>query len=175
MGSRFFMGGYAMKMIHAAAVLTVISLLAGCKAQTKEAKPDEVSQEFDKTVMMTFGGREYSARLRRGAADVWECEFTEPECIAGLTLTTDPEGCRMSFEGLEYLADNEDVPEYALMPLMTGALEDVMAGREVSCTQGKNSISELGQVNGMRFTAKVSGGEITELEIPDRLTAKFKR
>ena len=157
------------KILLFTAILTAAAV-AGCAAETKSVKPEKVSDKFDKTAEITLNGRDYIAHLRRGGEDIWECEFTQPDCIAGLKLTTDLTGCMMTYNGLEYLADRSDLPEYALMPQLTAALDDVIAGRNVSCTEGKDCLTEVGQ----NFTASVRKGEITSLEIAGQLTARFK-
>ena len=159
------------KKITATALLLVVTLLTGCGDRRTAAKPEVVSGEFDKAAQMTFNGRSYKAQLRRGGEGVWECEFTEPECIAGLRLTNDVSGCMMEYDGLEYMTG--DMPRYALMPLLTGALDDVISGSEVSCTEGKDCTDETGQISGQTFTAKVKNGEVISMEIKGVLSAEF--
>ncbi|HCJ40809.1 hypothetical protein [uncultured Ruminococcus sp.] len=160
------------KILLFTAILTAAAI-AGCAAERKAVKPDKVAEDFDKTAEISLNGRDYTARLRRGGDEMWECEFTRPDCIAGFKLTTDRTGCLMTYNDMEYLADNSDLPQYALMPMLTAALDEVIAGRNISCTEGKNCLTEVGQAAGQSFKASVKNGEITELEIAGQLTAKF--
>ena len=57
--------------------------------------------------------------------------------------------------------------------MLTAALDEVITGRNISCTEGKNCLTEVGQAAGQSFKASVKNGEITELEIAGQLTAKF--
>ena len=161
------------RSIIAAALLTAAAL-TGCAAQEKSARPQKIADSFDKTARLTFYGRSYTAELRRGSAGVWECEFSEPECIAGLKLTAEPDGCRMETGELSYFAESTVLPETGLMPMLTGALEDVIAGRDVSCTEGKGCTTEVGSTADQSFTAKVKDGEVISLEINGCLSAEFK-
>lgn len=160
------------KMLMMSLLLTA-ALITGCSGEREAAKPEKVGEEFDKTAAVTLNDREYTLTLHRGGADIWECEFTQPECVAGLKMTTAADSCRMEFCGLEYMADREDLPEYGMMPLLTRALDAVIAGRDVSCTEGKDCVKEVGQVSDRSFTAEIEDGEIRSVEIAGLLSAEF--
>lgn len=160
------------KMLVITSLLTA-SLMTGCAGEKVSVKPEKVSEEFHKTATVTLNGRDYTATLHRGGADIWECEFTEPECVAGLKLTTAADSCRMEFGELEYMADRETLPEYGMMPLLTKTLDAVIAGRDVSCSEGKDCTTEIGQISEQTFTAKVKNGEIVSVEIAGCMSAEF--
>ncbi|MBQ8966171.1 hypothetical protein [Ruminococcus sp.] len=154
--------------------LAFAAAMSACKAERRATEPKKLSAELDKTAHITLNGREYTAHLRRGGDGIWECAFSEPECLAGLTMTCDPEGSRMAYEGLEYYISPENMPEYGLMPLLTSALDDVAEGRDISCTEAEGCIRETGQAAGQSFTAEVKDGGIVSLEIAGVLSAEFE-
>ncbi|MBP3796854.1 MAG: hypothetical protein J6I46_03635 [Ruminococcus sp.] len=156
-------------LISAAAAL----LLTGCGSERKAEKPMVIREDMDCTMKATIDSRSYTAKLRRGGADIWECEFTEPECISGLKLTTSGEICRMEFMGLEHTAPMESLPEYCMVPLITKSLDVMISGDGVNCISKEGIITERGTVNGLKFTGKVSGGEVTDLDIQGYLSAEF--
>lgn len=160
------------KLLLTTALLTVL-LTTGCGDKRVSVKPEKVTEDFDKTATVTLNGREYTAQLHRGGADIWECEFTEPECVAGLKITTAADSCRMEYGELEYLADREALPEYGMMPLLTRTLDAIIAGRDISCTEGKDCQNEIGQISEQTFTAKVKNGEIVSVDIAGCLSAEF--
>ena len=137
-----------MKRIITAAAAAAV-MLTGCGAESHTKGKEVISGEFDKTANITIGGREYEARLRRGGAGMWECEFTAPECISGLTLTASPEICVISAEGLTYEADIAELPDSGLVPQVTKALDDIIAGKGTS---------------GEGYHAETKGGEIISLQ-----------
>ncbi len=148
-------------------------MMTACGESRKAAEPEKLGEKFEKTAVITMYDREYTAKLRRGGADIWECEFTQPETVAGLKMTASGDNCRLEFQGLEYTADRSVLPEYGAMPLITGALDAMIAGRDISCTEKDGKLTETGIISGQDFTARVSKGEIRSLEISDCLKAKF--
>jgi len=163
------------KILCAAASLLILTFsFASCGNSRKAEKPVGLSEDFQKTAEITLDGKKYAANFKRGGADVWECEFTYPETIEGLKLTCSGEECRMDFQGLTYTTSRECIPEYGIMPLVTGSVDDVIAGRDVSCTSDGKTVTEKGIVNGEDFTAIVKNNELVSLEIAQKLTVKFK-
>lgn len=148
-------------------------LLTGCGAERTAAKPAALDKSFEKTAVIEYFGREYTAKLRRGGEGVWECSFISPDTIAGLTMTSDSEVCRMEFDDIEYLCSRGQYPEYGLLPLLTGSLDALITGEDISCTEHRDHTEEKGETAGQSFTANISGGELRELEIEGCMKAEF--
>ena len=163
-----------MKMIVLPMIAAAAAVLAGCGAERASVKPEKLRGDIDKSAKITYFGREYKAELRRGGEGVWEFGFTEPESLAGLKMTYDSESCRMELGDLEYQCDSVALPEYGLMPLLASALETLIDGRDVSCTDKGDHTEETGETAGQRFVAKVRNGELTELEVEKALTVRFR-
>ena len=159
------------RMLLLTAVIS--AALVGCGAERKSAKPEKLSGDIDKTAEITLFSREYKAELRRGGEGVWECGFTEPESLAGLKMTYNSENCRMELDGLQYQCDGTALPEYGLMPLLAGAVDTLIEGKDISCTDHGDYTEETGETAGQKFTAKVKDGELTELEVDKALTVRF--
>ncbi|SFC03393.1 hypothetical protein [Ruminococcus albus] len=162
-----------MKMI-VLPIVAAVTILAGCGAERASVKPEKLSGDIHKSAEITYFGREYKAELRRGGEGIWEFGFTEPESLAGLKMTYNSESCRMELDDLEYQCDSVALPEYGLMPLLAGALETLIEGRDVSCTDKGDHTVETGETAGQKFAAKVRNGELTELEVERALTVRFR-
>ena len=162
-----------MKKIMLTAAAAVTLLLSGCGSDRISERPKKLNETMDRTVKVTMDRRSYTARIRRGGADIWECEFSEPPCISGLKLTSSGDICRMEFMGLEHTAPTESLPDYCMMPLITSCIDEMIAGKDVSCTSREGVITERGTVNGMSFSGEVSDGEVVSLDIRGCLSAKF--
>ncbi|WP_024858760.1 hypothetical protein [Ruminococcus albus] len=154
--------------------LIAAALLTGCGAERTSAKPEKLSGDIDRSADITLFGREYKAELRRGGEGTWECGFTEPENLAGLKITYDSESCIMEMNDLKYQCGKASLPEYGLMPLMAGAVDTLIEGRDVSCTKSGKYTVETGETAGQKFSAKVRDGELTELEVENSLTVHFR-
>ena len=157
-----------MLSVSAAAVLT------GCGAESISARPAKLGKNFDRTAEIEYFGREYTAQLRRGGDGVWECSFTSPDTVAGLKMTSDSESCRMELDSLEYLCGSGQLPEYGLMPMLTGTLDTLIKGEDISCTEHGDHTEERGETAGQRFTANIKDGELRELDIEGCMKAKFR-
>lgn len=154
-------------------LMAAATLLTGCGTESTSARPEKLSGDIDSSAEITLFGREYKAELRRGGEGIWECGFTEPESLSGLKMTYDSTGCRMEMEGLEYMCDSSTLPEYGLMPLLAGAVDTMIEGKDISCTECDGITVETGETAGQRFTAKVKDGELIELEVERGLTVRF--
>lgn len=150
-----------------------LALLTSCGEKREAVKPEALSEDFDKTAVITLDGSSYTAEFRRGGADIWECEFVEPETIAGLKLTASGEVCKIEFKGLDYTVQRDDLPEYGVMPLITECLDSLIAGRDISCVKDGKTVTEKGMVNGEDFSAQIKDGELVSLQIARKLTADF--
>ena len=49
-------------------------------------KPCDIDENFSGDVTITQNEKTYSAKLSRGAADVWEMEFSKPDTVSGMKL-----------------------------------------------------------------------------------------
>lgn len=145
--------------------MLVMLLLTGCASERVSKQPKKLAKDLDKKVEITMCGREYEAMLRRGGKGAWECEFTAPECIAGLKLTTTDESCMIEMSGLSY---ETELPESSMMTQLTGALEALTDGSDLSCTEKGNVLTEVGD----GFTAVIKKGELTSLKT-ELLEARF--
>lgn len=163
-----------MKMIVLPMIVAAAAVLAGCGAERTSVKPEKLSGDIRKSAEITYFGREYKAELRRGGEGLWEFGFTEPESLAGLKITYDSENCRMELGDLEYQCNSAALPEYGLMPLLASALETLIEGKDVSCTDCGDYTEETGETAEQRFVAKIKDGELTELEVERALTVHFR-
>ena len=150
-------------------------LLSSCSGAARQAKePVKLPEEFEKNAVVTVGKLEYTADLHRKGADIWEWEFTEPDTIKGLKLTAAGDSCTMELEGLRVSADRSKLPEYGMMPLLDGVLEQLISGKNVSCVAQGKTLLETGTSAGLDYTAKFKGDEVVSVEIDQALRVKFK-
>lgn len=163
-----------LKIPMLAAVLCSVAMMCSCGESRRAVKPETIPENFSKSAEITFDDNTYCANFRRGGSDIWECEFTSPETIEGLKITCSGELCTLNFNELSYSLDRANVPQYSVVTLMIKTLETLISGKELSCTENGDIITERGLVSGEDFTAVIKKGELQEITIAQNFTAKFK-
>ncbi|MDO4944609.1 MAG: hypothetical protein Q4E74_05330 [Ruminococcus sp.] len=156
-----------------AAVLCAALLTCSCGGDRQSVKPEAIPEDFSKSAEITLDDNTYCADLRRGGDDIWECEFTSPETIEGLKITCSGDLCTLDFKELSYTLDRADVPQYSVVALVTKTVENLISGKELSCTESNGTVTERGIVNGEDFTAVIKKGELTEITVAQNFTVKF--
>lgn len=145
----------------------------GCSGKKAEKTPPELNDKFEKSAVLEISGREYKAEFRRGGADIWECEFTSPETVEGLTITLSGEDCKLTCGVLEYDAVRGDIPEYGSVPMLTRCIDDIIAQRDLSCTDNGDTTLCRGTVRGLDFTAEIDDNELISVDISGCVSAKL--
>lgn len=160
----------SLKICTLAVSLCLIS--CSCSAKKTEQAPPELPKDISQSVVMEISGREYKADLRRGDADIWECAFTSPETVEGLTLTLSGEDCKLSYNGLEYTAGRSDIPECGAVPMLTSSIDDIILRKDITCTEKDGNTLCRGSVRGYDFAAEINGAELVSLDIPNCVSMK---
>lgn len=152
----------------------IITALCFCSCSGREsAKPCDIDEKFEGTVKITQGSSEYSCELKRADADVWEMQYTSPKTIEGLKLTFTGSVCTLDLQGLKYELEREDIPAASPASVCCGALEDLIAKKDLTCTKDGDTVTEKGSHNGSEMTAVFEKGTIKELTVSDQLRFEF--
>lgn len=136
-------------------------------------KPCDIDENFSGDVTITQNEKTYSAKLSRGAADVWEMEFSKPDTVSGMKLELADGSCTIEFSGLQYRLDRKDLPRYSMASLGCGAMEKLISKSDVSCKSEDGKLLESGVINGQDFTAVFEDDKIKELTVSDQLRFDF--
>lgn len=161
-----------MKLRIFAAVTASALCLCSCSSSAG-AKPCDVDEKFSSDVKITQNDKEYTAKLSRADADIWELAFSAPKTVAGLKLGFTGNVCTLELEGLKYELDRKNVPQYSMASLCCGALEELINKHDLSCTSDGDDLTEKGSINGQDFSAVFEDGKIKELTFSDQLRFEF--
>lgn len=161
-----------MKLKILAAVITSALCLCSCSSSSG-AKPCDVDEKFSSSVKITQDDKEYTAKLSRADADIWELAFSAPDTVAGLKLGFTGNICTLELEGLKYELDRKNVSQYSMASLCCGAMEQLINKRDLTCSSDGDTLTEKGSINGREFSAVFEGGKIKELTFSGQLRCEF--
>lgn len=118
----------------AACLGALLLMLAGCRGPGKPAVDyaalvrQTLGREYSFTAKASYGGSSATARITKtGEADL-QADFTEPEVLAGLTVTASGDTVAVSYRGMAVDLSAYGVPAQSLVTLLrevlTGEKED---------------------------------------------------
>lgn len=148
-------------------------ILTGCDSSAKTAKPIAMDKSFCKNVVIQQDEKEYSAELKRGGDNTWECTFSAPETVNGMVITYSGDSAVLNFMGLSYSLPREEVPEYGITELLTSTLEIIINGKDISCVSDGETTIEKGVIHGQDFSAEFQGKNLKTIEISKSFKAEF--
>lgn len=161
-----------MKKLVAFSLSAVVALVtASCGKEVK--KPEELERNFSCDAVIVQDETEYTAKLERIDNTGWNAVFTAPETIKGLEISLFSDKCTVNFKELSYTADREELPQYGLLAMVTSAVDDCIAGKELKTTQEGKVLKQSGSVSGFDYTASLDGKTISRIEIQPDITAEF--
>lgn len=143
-------------------ILIPALLLAGCQSGGTSA--DKLEETFSSTARIEEKG--VTAVLERAEGSGWNITFSEPSTINGMQLAYLADGkCTLRFEGHAALYDRSQLPQGGVFDLVTAAADMCIEDKGVSTLNDGKETVRTGTVRGVGFTARSSGGKLTEIEL----------
>lgn len=161
------------KLSLMAILTTIIVCLTGCGNKNDSISPQELPENFSANTEITYDGIQYEASFARSEGSIWECQFTYPPSMEGMTVTLSPDLCTMEFKGLSYSLKREDTPQFGIVQMVTCVVDDLIYCRNLTCSEENGKLTESGIINGTDFTACFEDDKLITLDISQNFTAKF--
>ncbi|WP_124101005.1 hypothetical protein [Ruminococcus sp. Marseille-P6503] len=166
-----FTGVCFRKAAAAMIAVCVAAVASGCGKG--DEKPPELKKNFTCTAVIVQNEEQYRAQLERIDGVGWRAVFSEPETIEGMEVSLLNDQCTVNFKELTYTADREELPENGMIQLVASAADRCISGKGIkSSSKGGNYIFD-GKTGNAGFTAEVSDGTVSTLEIAGEITAEF--
>ncbi len=142
-----------------------LSMSALCACSGKAQKPETLSPELKTAVTFETAGQTFKADLRREKDGSWQCSFSEPETVKGLTFEKTNGVITLSLGDLNYIADPSQLPESSPVSLIWQAADRIIADKGTKKRVNKKGETEIsGTLDGTAFLAKVKKGKLLTLE-----------
>lgn len=154
-------------------LITAAALCLCACSHSSEAKPCDIGEKYSCDVTVTQNGKQFSAVMTRGAADIWELEFSKPDTVKGLKINLDGPSLSAQFSGLTYRTDRSELSQYSLVSLGCGAVEKLISKDGITCKKEDGRLIEQGTVSGQDFTAEFEDEKLKELTFSDQLRFEF--
>lgn len=151
----------------------LILTLTSCGSNEKSTKPLDVAGDFQREVTLTEGDFTASAEMKRCGENLWECTFSSPETIKGMTIAKSSGEWVIAHEGLNYTLTEDNMPSCSMIKLVTGCVDMLIAKSDLVCNENENTVTENGVISGQDFTAEFENSELKEITIAKSITAEF--
>jgi len=143
-------------------ILVAALVLAGCSSGGASA--DKLEETFVYSAKLEEMG--ITAELERASGSGWNITVSEPATIKGMQLSYLADGkCTLRFEGHAAIYDRSQLPQGGVFDLMIAAADMCIEEKGVKTLTDGGDTVRTGTVRGVGFTARSSGGKLTEIEL----------
>ena len=144
--------------------LVLIFALCGC---SKKTDPVDMNRIYSVDAEVQMGDFSANVGLNRLGNGAWDISFTKPDNLNGLAITYQNDKADVSFNGLNFSINREDIPVNAIVSSLTNVLENAAYGRELSFTKKDGKITVKGKVEDTDYvlTLDEKTNSLLELDI----------
>lgn len=154
-------------------VLLTAVMLTACGSGVKSTKPIDVAEDFESKVCISENDFTAEADIKRCGADMWECSFSSPETIKGMTVAKSSGEWIIAHEGINYTLSEENMPSASMVKLVIGCVDKLIAKSDLVCTTKDSVTTESGVISGQDFSAEFKDDKLCEIQIAKTITAKL--
>ncbi|MBR1384023.1 MAG: hypothetical protein IJ555_09505, partial [Ruminococcus sp.] len=145
--------------------------LASCSKGSTD--PDKVPDSYTADVRLTTNGREFSATLVKSKND-WQFEFTEPETIKGMKLSSDGDSFTAELEKLKFIDDIKNLSENSPPRLIVKALSMCESGKGMTAEKKNGKTVNTGTIEGADLSVTFDNGKPVSMEIGGEIAVTFE-
>ncbi len=120
------------KIISLLICLVLIFAFCGC---SKKTDPVDMNRIYSVDAEVKLGDYSANVGLNRLSNGAWDISFTKPDNLKGLAITYQNDKADVSFNGLNFSINREDIPVNAIVSTLTNVLDNAAYGRELSFTK----------------------------------------
>ncbi len=129
------------------AILMMFSIV-GCSKKTGAVT---ISGMYTINADVTMDDFKGSVSLNRLGSGGWEINFSKPDNLKGMQIAYQNDTAKVTFKGLSFDINREDIPVKAIAMNMTGALEKIASGKNVKYTKNNGKITAKGSIDDTSF------------------------
>lgn len=170
--TRFSFTGVCFRKTAAAIIaVCMAAVTSGCG--NGDEKPPELEKNFTCKAVIVQNEEEYCAQLERMDGVGWKAVFSQPETIEGMEVSLLNDQCTVNFKELTYTANRDELPANGMIQLIASAADKCISGKGIKSSNKGDKFIFDGKIQNAGFTAEVSGGTVSSLEIAGDITAEF--